>query len=457
MSDGIRLELLAAAEVTALRTEVLERLGARAAAVTAALDRAPAGWTLHGRAAEPVPFGGGTLLIAGGPAASTLDRFDADLRMLQAADVAAFCRLADALPQVSVVAPPCFTPPGVVAPGEGSDGGGRPAASACAAATGSPAAATGPLRTAGGSLPAAATALAATGKHLLLSARGVVEAQAIVDMALAVAGGRDALRERPPLSMWVWPGDKTADMVRLAAEAGVPAFLPVVPTGGGRTALIEALSAGLKTTAGAQNVAPGAPVALSLLADRDGPLDVAGFAAAAAACQLAHSFGLPLAATTLSCSAATPDWLASAENTTAALTAWLAGADGLAGAGLLRGGSVTSLVQLALDAEIASYVAATVAGVRVDDESLAVDVIEKVGIGGNYLGEKHTRRTMRHVWRPRFFDRVPCEQWIREGRRQSAELAAEFVERTLADHHVPPLAPALVAELERIVRRAAAS
>jgi trimethylamine:corrinoid methyltransferase-like protein len=55
------------------------------------------------------------------------------------------------------------------------------------------------------------------------------------------------------------------------------------------------------------------------------------------------------------------------------------------------------------------------------------------------------------VWRPRFYDRTPYEQWLREGRRQSADLAGELVQRTLAEHAAPPLDAGCAAKLQEIV------
>ena len=201
---------------------------------------------------------------------------------------------------------------------------------------------------------------------------------------------------------------------------------------------------------------PGAPAGLALPPGRRRPLDAAALGGVAAAAQLAGSFGYPFA-TALATQAAGPDWLASAENTYAALVCATAGAAGLAGAGLLDGGSSVSLHELVMDAEIFSYCAATAAGVPVDEETIALETIEHVGIAGNALGERHTRRHMRDVWRPRLFDRTPFETWEREGRRQSYELADELVHQILESPAAEPLPAEAAAELTEIAKSAGRS
>jgi len=426
---GIHLELLSAVEVDELRGDVLACLGERASATEAALRRAPGSWTMGGTAAEPWPFGDGTALVAGGPATAILGPGASAPRPLLTADAIAFCRLAEALPEVRIVAPPAAQPDAGCGD-EGAEAGSRRAR-----------------------LTGLAAGFAATGKHLLATVADVAEARAAVGMGTAVMGGGGRLRERPPLSVAVAPSGEAAACA--AARAGVPVLVTAAPAEASRPALVAELAAALRVVVAVQEAAPGSPVGLLLRVPGGGPLDPAALSLTATAAQVARAFGLPLCATALATGASEPGWLASAENTAATLTAWLAGVAGLAGAGSLDGGATVSLVELALDAETASYVAAGQTGVRVDDETLALDVIEKVGIGGNYLGEKHTRRHMRDVWRPRFFDRTPYEQWLREDRRESVDLATTFVDRVLAERPGESLEPAIVAELDAIVSHAA--
>lgn len=409
--ESMRLALLDEDELGGLRDGVRAQLASRGlevGQVETALRAAPSSWTIGAADGQGLIFGEPPMLLAaGGLATAIRDTRESAPRDLTPDDVDDFCRLAEALPEVSLVEPPCV-------PGEDA----RRSRSV-----------------------SVARALAATGKHVLAVCADDEEAAAITAMAgvLHEAG----LRARPAVTIAVVPGPAATRTALIAAEAGLPCLIGLAPAFLGaadrRAALAAAFADSLSLVAAVQEEHPGAPVGLAVPPARRPPLDAGAPAAVAAAVQLAVSFGLPLAATMFATQAPASGWLASTENTLAGLACGLAGAAGLAGAGLLDGGATVSPHELIMDAEIFSYCRATGAGIPVDEETLAAETIAKVGIAGNYLAERHTRRHMRAVWRPRLFDRTSYEQWVREGRRQSYELADDFARRTLAEPPAPKL------------------
>ena len=125
-------------------------------------------------------------------------------------------------------------------------------------------------------------------------------------------------------------------------------------------------------------------------------------------------------------------------------------ADMLLGAGLLDGSRRFSFEQLLFDAEIVGILRAMRRGIATDDESLAVEAIRRVGPGGDYLTDEHTRRHMRELWQPRLLDRRPISQWEADpemARRTARERALGLLE----SHRPEPMDPALDAELGRIL------
>src|SRR5450756_3127049 len=62
-----------------------------------------------------------------------------------------------------------------------------------------------------------------------------------------------------------------------------------------------------------------------------------------------------------------------------------------------------------METEIYSIVQKVAGGIEVTDETLALDVIKKVGSNGTYLAEKHTRAHMKEIWRPNVWDRTPYD------------------------------------------------
>ena len=87
-----------------------------------------------------------------------------------------------------------------------------------------------------------------------------------------------------------------------------------------------------------------------------------------------------------------------------------------------------------MDSEVFSWTTFIAAGIDVDEETIALDAIKQVGIGGNYLGQRHTRRHMKDVWRPRLLDRTMWDAWIASGREGAYEKATALAEQLLAEH-----------------------
>ena len=73
-------------------------------------------------------------------------------------------------------------------------------------------------------------------------------------------------------------------------------------------------------------------------------------------------------------------------------------------------------------------------GVVVDDETLAVDLIGKVGPNGTYLSEKHTRRHMKEIWRPTVWDRTPYDVWLAGGKKGALDTATAIADDILANY-----------------------
>ncbi len=389
--------------------------------VRAAVAQAPASFVLPGRVPEcDVTIGGDP----GGLMAATA----------AAPDVGAAALLADALPEVAVIGLPTRR------------------------------------------LAELPDAVEASAKPLLVCGALSAAQAAVVIAAAAVLGGRvdtdradtdRAGAPRPPLGVVVHSTQQVdIDPLLACARAGLVCGFFVAPLLGGERpanrseALIAVHAAALAACAAAQLAAPGAPYIVPALAAAIedhapgfglGPAGVATFTQLA---QLAAHAGLPIAAGFPPTRPAADEWLAAADGTFVALAAALAGASLLAVAGHTDGAGVFSPAQLVLDAETWSNVAAVAAGITVDDETLALETIAAVGIGGNALAQKHTRRHMRDVWQPRLFDRTAFDTWEREGRRSAPQRAATLADELITGHEVPPLDGEKAATLRRIMQEA---
>jgi trimethylamine--corrinoid protein Co-methyltransferase len=118
-------------------------------------------------------------------------------------------------------------------------------------------------------------------------------------------------------------------------------------------------------------------------------------------------------------------------------------------------GGTTSPEGAVIDNEIVDYALRFAQGIEVNDEMLAVDVIDKVGPGGHYLSEKHTLKHFRERWMPRL-DVDSLETWEKKGIKSLGELAHEKVKEILATHKPTPLPEDVDKEISRILQRAEA-
>jgi trimethylamine--corrinoid protein Co-methyltransferase len=295
------------------------------------------------------------------------------------------------------------------------------------------------------------------------------EMHAAIEMAAVLAGGREALRRRPLLSIMQCTysplghdgGSLEAGLV--AAEAGLPVGYMTMASAGSNAPITLAgdLVVGnaevIAALALMQMHAPGCPVyyaAAQTATDlRTGAYTGGGpedYLFGAATNLLADFYNVPLSMGAFATGAKQPDWQAGVDNGLSAFMAVSTLADMLLGAGLLHGSRILSYEQLLMDAEIWSMLESLFKGIEVNEETLALDVIKAVGPGGAFLGQKHTRKHMRERWLPTLIDRRPYDTWElqRDGARQWALAKAQQLLREYPGH---PLDPALHAELQRII------
>jgi trimethylamine--corrinoid protein Co-methyltransferase len=295
------------------------------------------------------------------------------------------------------------------------------------------------------------------------------EARAAVEMAAAIAGGRDALRKRPLLSIMqctlspLGQDGGSVDAALIGAEAGLPVgFMTMascLTTGPATLAgnLVVGNAEVISATALIQLAYPGAPVfyaAAQTASDlRTGAYTGGGpedFLFGAATNVLSDFYDIPLSMGSFATGAKEPNWQAGIENSLSTLMASVVMSDMLLGVGLLHGSRIWSFEQMLMDCEIFDIVYRMMQGIVVDDETLALDAIRAVGPGGNFLALKHTRKHMRDVWLPQFMDRRPYEVW--EQKQDGArDWAREKARHILATHQPEPLDPKLSEELERII------
>ena len=105
--------------------------------------------------------------------------------------------------------------------------------------------------------------------------------------------------------------------------------------------------------------------------------------------------------------------------------------------------------------EIVHMVKKYLTGIRVTEETLALDVIEELGHTGNYLTHNHTAKWFRkELFFPVLFQRKSIDQWIAGGAKPIVDVAHERVRQILAKAEATPLPDGADAEMERVLRAA---
>jgi len=151
------------------------------------------------------------------------------------------------------------------------------------------------------------------------------------------------------------------------------------------------------------------------------------------------------------------DYQAAYEKTTLALIAALSGTNTIWIQGAMYGELVFHPVQAILDDDIAGMIGRFIKGIEVNDETLAIDLINEVGpIPGHYLNKAHTRKWWKkEQFVPKVADRLTYPEWMKIGKKSCIDYAKERMDEILATHKVdPPLTESQEKEIERILKEA---
>ena len=313
-----------------------------------------------------------------------------------------------------------------------------------------------------------------TSKCILGESYGKSIAHDSIRVAAALAGGEDKLRKKPtiaayidPISPLAWDEGMLGALMEYASY-GQLIFMTVMAMSGGTA---PATLAGLLVQQNAEILSglliahlvnPDAPVVYGNVSC---PMDMrTGDSCTgapevgllnAASVQLAKHYGMPCSVTAQT-SAKVPDAQASYEKMTSLMMGVMAGADFVdLVAGTIENFRTASYEQLVIDDELAGMALRCAEGIEVSAETLAGEVIDRVGPGGNYLADKHTSKWFRQEhYRPKLSDRSARVDWENAGSKDVRERARDRAREILASHEPDPIDPAVWEEIERIVEEA---
>ena len=121
------------------------------------------------------------------------------------------------------------------------------------------------------------------------------------------------------------------------------------------------------------------------------------------------------------------------------------------GLGMLESGITFDFGQLVLDCEFARMIKHTVEGIKVTDDTLALDVIKEIGPGGHFLMHDHTLAGMGNQSKPELIDRQTREVWEKAGSTTAYERATAKAKWILENHKPDPLPDEVLSKIRAII------
>ena len=298
------------------------------------------------------------------------------------------------------------------------------------------------------------------------------DSRKIIEMAAVVAGGMENLRAKPFIINYSQPtsplthSSDALGKVLTCAELGIPTLYPpgMIPGATAPATMAGAITLSLTESLSGlvihQLKRRGAPM---VLCGAHGEMDMTSainvFAAPgrllteATLAAVYQHFGIPTWGFGGWSDAQVLDQQAGMEFAMFTLWAALCGINLAHDVGYIGSGMIGDLKTIVFNDEIISYVRHTLCrGVQVNKDTQAIDVIERVGPGGNFLMDEHTLRHFRtEFWKPALLNRKRYETWKEQGKKTVGEKADEKVKEILKNHAPKPLRQDIADELERIL------
>jgi len=279
-------------------------------------------------------------------------------------------------------------------------------------------------------------------------------------MLEAVVGGSEELTNAPraifdccPSSPLMW-SDVTCQNLIDCAESETPAEIIPAPQMGATSpvsiagTLVQSTAEILSGIVISQLTRPGAPVIfggspaafdMRYCTARIGAIEA--MMAACMSAEIGKHYGLPTHAYLGLSDSKRVDAQSCYESGLGITLAALTGINVVSGPGMLACENCQSLEKLVVDNDLCGAAFRLLRGVTTDAMALATGLIERVGAGGHFLAERHTRENLRkEQFMPSdVIDRLTPESWVKGGSKDTTTRAKEIVDRLFKEHIPTPL------------------
>ncbi|MDZ4133148.1 MAG: trimethylamine methyltransferase family protein [Dethiobacteria bacterium] len=310
-----------------------------------------------------------------------------------------------------------------------------------------------------------------TQKPILFTCYNRRNLDCIIEMASLAVGGKEKLKEKPNIALYAEPTSplvhsrEALEKALTCAAEGIPliyATTPMLGATGPVTVAGSLVVANAEILSGLvihQLKAKGAPFIYgggippmhmgTSICSYGGPERDRGCIALV---RMSQYYGLPSFTTAGCTDAHTFDQQAGMEAGFNIAIAGLAGGNLIHDLGYMGVGMISCLEYLLLCNEVVGAIKNLIRGIAVDEEHLALDLIEKVGPGGHYLAEEHTMKHFRdELYFPEVLNRKNYDAWSADGSIIYSEAANTRVKELLEGHRVDQLSAETVMKIHNAV------
>jgi trimethylamine--corrinoid protein Co-methyltransferase len=312
-------------------------------------------------------------------------------------------------------------------------------------------------------------------KHVQDSSPDARSSPWLLEILQVVFGDKDTIRNTHPFSFLVCPQsplmiDAQHTDAYLAMQGwNIPLAIMPMPLMGGTgpgnmiSMTIQGNCDVLAMLCLAQALEPGTPIiyapALAVMNPRSGMYSAGAIESgllSSAAIEMGKYYQLPVEGSGGGTDTFNPGIQASYERAMSLLLGMLSWPDLMIGCGLLGGSMVMSLEQLVIDAELFRMAKQAHRGILTNEEKWLDEVIQRVGPGGNFLGEKSTVMNVHSgEWLiPRLGVHDTQQAWEKSGQKDILDDAREKVDQILKTHKPLPLDDDIEKELDKISKKA---
>jgi len=169
--------------------------------------------------------------------------------------------------------------------------------------------------------------------------------------------------------------------------------------------------------------------------------------------QLSQRYNLPVWSTGGCTDSKIVDGQALAEGAYSILLAALSGANLIHDVGYMQYGLMGSLSYIVMLDEFIGLTKRILKGFQVNRETIALDLINEVGPGGNFLATRHTVEHFRkETWFPELFNRENYEDWKKNGSTSLIDRANNKVKEILKSHEPEPIPTSERKDIEKVIK-----